>query len=80
MPNFDVFSLLEFRKRKSRSHGMRKKGNDTHKRCAAMKSNTSLNALSTRLREHGLHAMHSSLSFLPVAVLRIVDTEAKRIL
>ena len=28
MPDFDVFSLLEIRKRKSRSHGLRKKGND----------------------------------------------------
>ena len=27
MPDFDVFSLLEIRKRKSRSHGIRKKGN-----------------------------------------------------
>ena len=26
MPDFDVFSLLEIRKRKSRSHGIRKKG------------------------------------------------------
>ena len=27
MPDFDVFSLLEIRKRKSRPHGIRKKGN-----------------------------------------------------
>ena len=30
MPDFDVFSLLEFQKRKSRSHGKRQKGNDKH--------------------------------------------------
>ena len=35
MPDFDVFSLLEFRKRKSRSPGKRLKGNDKRKRCAA---------------------------------------------
>ena len=28
MPDFDVFSLLEIRKRKRRSHGKRQKGND----------------------------------------------------
>ena len=33
----DVFSLLEIRKRKSRSHGQRQKGNDKRKRCAAKK-------------------------------------------
>ena len=43
MPDFDVLTLLESRKRKSRSHGIRKRGNDKRKRCAAMKMNTSLN-------------------------------------
>ena len=33
--DFNVLSLLEFQKRKSRSHGKRQKGNDKHKRCAA---------------------------------------------
>ena len=48
MPDFDIFSLLEFRKHKSRSHGIRKKGNDKRKkRCAAMKFNTSLYDLFT---------------------------------
>ena len=61
MPDFDVFSLLEIRKRKRRSHGKRQKGNDKRKRCAAQKSGTSLNNLSSKLREHGRHAM---LSFL----------------
>ena len=35
MPDFDVFSPLEIRKRKRRSHGNRQKGNDKRKRCAA---------------------------------------------
>ena len=32
MLDFDVCSLLEIRKRKSRSHGIRKKGNDKRKK------------------------------------------------
>ena len=39
MPDFDVFSLLEIRKRNSRSHGIRKKGNGKR---AVKRSNTSL--------------------------------------
>ena len=57
MPDFDVFSRLEFRKRKSKSHGKRQKGNGKRKICAAQKANTSLNDISTKLREHGRHAM-----------------------
>ena len=57
MPDFDVLSLLEIRKRKHRSHGKRQKGNDKRKRCAAQKSDTSLNNLSSKLREHSRHAM-----------------------
>ena len=34
MPDFDVFSVLEFQKCKSRSHGKRQKGSDRRKRCA----------------------------------------------
>ena len=41
MPDFDVFSLLEIRKRKSRSHGIRKKGNGKRKKRAVKRSNTS---------------------------------------
>ena len=78
MPDVDVFSLLEIRTRKPRSHGKRQKENDKRKRCAAQKSNTSLNDLSTKLREHGRHAMLSVLSFLPIPVLRILDIESIR--
>ena len=78
MPDFDVFSLLEIRKRKSRSHGKRQKGNDKLKRCAAQKSNTSLYDLSAKLRDQGRHAMLSLLSSLPIPVLRILDIEANK--
>ena len=71
MPDFDVFSILEIRKRKRRSHGKRQKGNDKRKRCAAQKSGTSLNNLSSKLRKHGRHAMLSFLSSIPIPVLRI---------
>ena len=76
--DFDVFSLLEFRKRKSRSYVKWQKGNDNRKRCAAQKSNTSLDDLSTKLRTSGRHAMLSFLSSLPFPVLRILDVEANR--
>ena len=52
MPDFDVFSFLEIRKRKSRSHGIRKKR-------AIKRSNTSLKDLSKVLEDHGRHSMLS---------------------
>ena len=78
MPDFDVFSLLEIQKCKRRSHGKRQKGNDKRKRCAVQKSGTSLYNLSSKLREHGRHAMLSFLSSLPTPVLCILDIEANR--
>ena len=78
MPNFDVFSLLEIRKRKSRSHGIRKKGNGKRKKRAVKRSNTSLKDLSKVLEDHGRHSMLSFLSSLPISVLRILDTEANK--
>ena len=78
MPDFDILTLSECRKRKSRSHGIRKKGNDKRNRCAAVKLNTSLNDLAVKLRIHGRHPMLSYLSSLPIAVLRSLDTEANR--
>ena len=68
--------FLEIRKRKRRSHGKRQKGNDKRKRCAAQKSGSSLNNVSSKLREHGRHAMLSFLSSLPG--LTHLDIEAYR--
>ena len=73
-----VLTLSESRKRKSRSHGIRKRGNDKRKRCAALKLNISLNDLAVKLRIHGRHPMLSYLSSLPIAALRSLDTEANR--
>ena len=78
MPDFDVFSHLEIRKRKSRSHGIRKKGNSKRKKRAVKRSNTSLKDLSKVLEDHGRHSMLSFLSSLPISVLRILDTEANK--
>ena len=78
MPDFDVFSLLEIRKRKSRSHGIRKKGNGKRKKHAVKRSNTSLKYLSKVLEDHGRHSMLSFLSSLPISILRVLDTEANK--
>ena len=66
MPDFDMFSLLETRKRKFRSHSIRKKGNGKRKKRAVKRSNTSR------------HSMLSFLSSLPISILRILVTEAKK--
>ena len=42
------------------------------------KSGTSLNNLSSKLREHGRHVMLSFLSSLPIPVLCILDIEDNR--
>ena len=78
MPDFDFFSLLEIRKRKSRSHGIREKGNSKRKKRAVKRSNTSLKELSKVLEDHSRHSILSFLSSLPVSVLRILDTEANK--
>ena len=45
MPDFDVFSLLEIRNRKSRLHGIRENGNGKRKKRAVNRSNSSLKTL-----------------------------------
>ena len=75
MPDFDVFSLVEIRKRKSRSRGIRKNGNSKRKKRAVKRS---LKDLSKVLEDHGRHSMLSFLSSLPISVLRILDTEANK--
>ena len=78
MPDFDVFSVLEIRKRKSRSRGIRKKGNGKRKKRAVKRSYTSLKDLSKVLEDRGRHSMLSFLISLPISVLRILDTEADK--
>ena len=66
-------------KAKSRSHGIRKKGNGKQKKKRAVKrSDTSLKDLSKVLEDHGRHSMLSFLSSLPISVVRILDTEGNK--
>ena len=71
MPDFDVFfSVLECKKRKSRSHGKRKNGNIKCKICTEKRLNTSLKDLSLALTNHGRHGLFSFLGSLSISVLR----------
>ena len=70
MPNFDVVSLLECKRRKSRYHGKRKNDNIKRKTCAEKRINTSLKDLSIAFNIHGRHGLLSFLSSLPISVLR----------
>ena len=73
MPDFDVFCVLECKKRKSRSHGKRKNGNIKRKICTEKRLNTSLKDLSLALTNHGRHGLFSFLSSLPISVLRNLE-------
>ena len=79
MPDFDVFSVLECKKRKSRSHGKRKNGNIKRKICIEKLFNTSLKDLSLALTNHGRHGLFSFLSSLPISVLRNLEFEANKL-
>ena len=80
MPDFDVFfSVLECKKRKSRSHGKRKNGNIKHKICTEKRLNTFLKDLSLALTKHGRHGLFSFLSSLPISVLRNLELEANKL-
>ena len=76
MPNFDVFSLVEFRKGKARTHGIKKNGNCKRKSRVQKLANCTLRDLATKLYVHGRHCMLSYFSSLPISVLRSLDTEA----
>ena len=78
MPDFDVFSLLEFRKRKTRSHGIKKNGNCKRKSRVQKLANCTLRDLAIKFDVHGRHCMLSYLSSLPISVLRSLDTEANK--
>ena len=77
MPDFDVFSLLEFRKRTARSHGIKKNGNCKRKSRVQQLANCTLRDLAAKLDVHGRH-MLSYLISLPITVLRSLDTEVNK--
>ena len=76
-PGISLPIILHFAD-KSRSHGIRKKGNGKRKKRAVKRSNTSLKDLSKVLEDHDRHFLLSFLSSLPISVLRILDTEANK--
>ena len=78
MPDFDVFSLLEFRIRTARSHGIKKNGNCKRKSRVQKLANCTLRDLAAKLDVHGRHYMLSYLSSLPISVLHNLDTEANK--
>ena len=62
-------SLLECKKRNSRSHGQRKNGNIKRKLCTEKPINTALKDLYLALNNHGWHGLLSFLSSLPISIL-----------
>ena len=79
MPDFDVFSLLEFRKRTARSHGIKKKNGNCKRKSRVQKlADCTLRDLAGKLDVHGRHSMLLFLSSLPISVLHSLDTEANK--
>ena len=72
----DIFSVWEFKKRKSRSHGKRKNGNINRKICTEKLLNTSLKDLSIALNYLSRHGLFSFLSSLPISALCNLELEA----
>lgn len=74
-PSIDIFSIFSIRKRKSRSHGLRKNGN------IKRKSRLKLNVLELHnlFVNAGKHRMLSRLSSLSITSLREIDKEADQI-
>ena len=75
MPDFDVFSLLDIRRRNRRSRGKRKNGNLKHKH--KNKTFWTLTDL-WKILKSGRHQMLSKLSSLSIASLRKLDEEANK--
>ena len=73
------FSVLECKKRKSRSHDKCKNGNIKRKFCTEKRLNTSLKDLSLALTNHGRLGLFSFLSSLPISVLRNLKLEANKL-
>ena len=76
MPDFDVFSLLDIRRRNRRSRGKRKNGN--LKRKHKNKTFWTLTDL-WKILKSGRHQMLSKLSSLSIASLRKLDEEANKL-
>ena len=78
MPDYDVFSLLEFHKRTARSQEIKKNGNCKRKNRIQKLANCTLRDLAGILDVHGRRSMVSYLSSLPfkfyvVWILRLTN-------
>ena len=73
MPDFDVFSLLNIKKHKRRSHGKHKNGNFRRKHEIIL----NLSELNILLKS-GRHQVLSKLSSLSISSLRRLDEEANK--
>ena len=73
MPNFDLISLLDIKKRNRRPHGKRKNGSFKRKHKTAL----TLSELNKRF-QFGRHNMLSRLSSLSISSLRKLDGEANK--
>ena len=78
MPAFNVFSLIEVRKRTARSHGIKINGNSKRKSRVQKLANCTFRDPAAKLDVHGRHCMLSYLSSLPNSVLRSTDTDANK--
>ena len=76
LPSIDIFSLFSIRRRKTRSHGVRKNGNIKRK----SRRKVSILDLHNLLNNTGIHSMLSRLSSLSISSLREVDQEADKII
>lgn len=71
-PDIDIFSILSIRKRKSRSHGIRRNGNIKRKSRVKL----SVADLNVILLNSGRHSMLSRLTSLSIQSLKVLDEEA----
>jgi hypothetical protein len=74
-PSIDIFSIFSCRKRKSRSHGIRKNGNIKRK----SRQVSSLLDLHMLLISSGKHSMLSKLTSLSIYSLKDIDSQAEKI-
>ena len=74
-PGIDIFSIFSIRKRKTRSHGIRRNGNVKRK----SRFKLSIQDLHNILKQTSKHAMLSRLSSLSIASIRSIDEEADKI-
>ena len=75
-PNIDIFTLFSIRKRKARSHGVRKNGNVKRK----SRKFVSIGDLHNIRVQSGKHTMLSRLTCLSLASLRDIDEKADKII